>query len=119
MLTLTRKEGESIYLVRVEGYDLVEAEMVIREVRGRQVRMGITAAQDTGIYRKEVYNRIKPDLALLRVAYTTSEGYEQAARQLLLGRNLGAPHAIDIEVPFEPARVIRRGPQDDSLDQRV
>lgn len=56
MLTLTRKSGESIRI----GDDI---RLVIREVRGRGVRVGIEAPGDVQIHREEVYLRIQDENA--------------------------------------------------------
>lgn len=47
MLTLTRKAGEKIRI----GDDI---EIVIREIRGRQVRIGISAPSDLAVLREEL-----------------------------------------------------------------
>lgn len=52
MLTLTRKPGESIYV----GDDI---EIVVKEIRGREVRLGIQAPADVFIYRGELYRKIQ------------------------------------------------------------
>lgn len=52
MLTLTRKVGESIRI----GDDI---EIVVKEIRRNQVRIGIVAPRDVAIYREEVYDAIK------------------------------------------------------------
>ncbi|PRP97420.1 hypothetical protein ENSA5_34120 [Enhygromyxa salina] len=58
MLTLTRKAGQKIRI----GDDI---EIVVREVRGRQVRLGISAPNGLNVYREELYQQIlaeaKPD----------------------------------------------------------
>lgn len=48
MLTLTRKVGESIKI----GDDI---EIVVKEIRRNQVRIGIVAPRDVPVYRTEVY----------------------------------------------------------------
>jgi carbon storage regulator len=52
MLVLTRKKGESIML----GEDI---EIVILEIDGDSVRVGIKAPKDVEVYRKEIYNAIQ------------------------------------------------------------
>lgn len=54
MLTLTRKVGESIRI----GNDI---EIVVKEIRRNQVRIGIIAPRDVPIYREEVYDNLKPE----------------------------------------------------------
>lgn len=51
MLTLTRKAGQKIRI----GDDI---EIVVREIRGRQVRLGISAPNGTPVYREELYQQI-------------------------------------------------------------
>lgn len=52
MLALSRKENESIMI----GNDI---EITILEVKGEQVKIGITAPKSVPIYREEVYTQIK------------------------------------------------------------
>lgn len=52
MLALSRKENESIII----GNDI---EITILEVKGDQVKVGITAPKSVPIYREEVYEQIK------------------------------------------------------------
>jgi len=54
MLTLTRKAGQKIRI----GDDI---EIVVREIRGRQVRIGITAPNGLPVYREELYQQILAD----------------------------------------------------------
>ena len=51
MLTLTRKVGETIKI----GDDI---EIVVKEIRKNQVRIGIIAPREVKIYRAEVYDNI-------------------------------------------------------------
>lgn len=51
MLVLTRKVHQSIVIG--EGI-----EVVVLEVRGEQVRLGIRAPKDVSVHRKEVYEQI-------------------------------------------------------------
>jgi carbon storage regulator len=51
MLTLTRKVGQKI---RIGDH----IEIVVREIRGRQVRLGISAPQGLPVYREELYQQI-------------------------------------------------------------
>ena len=54
MLVLTRKLGQSIVIGD-------EVEIVVLEVRGEQVRIGIKAPKDVTVHRKEIYEQIHPD----------------------------------------------------------
>ena len=51
MLTLTRKMGESICI----GDDI---RVVVKEVKGKQVRLGIVAPREVYVCREELYERI-------------------------------------------------------------
>lgn len=51
MLVLTRKLNQSIII----GDNI---EIVVLEVRGEQVRIGIKAPKDVSVHRKEVYEQI-------------------------------------------------------------
>ena len=48
MLALTRKKGESLVINN-------NVEVTVLEIRGDQVKIGISAPKDVPIYRKEVY----------------------------------------------------------------
>ncbi len=52
MLILSRKPKESLMI----GNDI---EVVILEVRGEQVRLGIKAPKEVSVYRKEIYENIQ------------------------------------------------------------
>jgi carbon storage regulator len=56
MLVLTRKVGQSIVIGD-------EIEVVILEVRGEQVRVGIRAPKNVSVHRKEIYEQIHDELA--------------------------------------------------------
>jgi carbon storage regulator len=51
MLVLTRKLHQSIIIGD-------EIEVVVLEVRGEQVRIGIRAPKDVSVHRKEIYDQI-------------------------------------------------------------
>ena len=54
MLALTRKKGESIMINN-------NIEISILEIRGDQIKIGISAPKDVPVYRKEVYNQIQDE----------------------------------------------------------
>lgn len=54
MLALTRKKGEALVINN-------NVEITILEVRGDQVKVGISAPKDVPIYRKEVYLQIQAE----------------------------------------------------------
>ena len=65
MLALTRKKGESIVINN-------NIEISILEMRGDQVKIGISAPKEVPIYRKEVYLQIQEE----NKAAVTLEGLE-------------------------------------------
>lgn len=77
MLALSRKNNESIMI----GNDI---EVTILDIRNDQVKIGIRAPKDVGIYRKEIYLQIQeenkqavetevPDLGVLEQLFATKE----------------------------------------------
>lgn len=54
MLALTRKKGESLVVNN-------NIEITVLEIRGDQVKIGISAPKDVPIYRKEVYLQIQKE----------------------------------------------------------
>ncbi len=54
MLVLTRKLNQSIKIGD-------EVEITVIEVRGDQVRLGVTAPRDVAVHRKEVYLQIQQE----------------------------------------------------------
>lgn len=63
MLILTRRSGEGIRI----GEDI---RVVILEIKGNQVRIGIEAPDSTQVHRDEVYERIKMENIKASVATT-------------------------------------------------
>ena len=54
MLVLTRKVNQSIVIGD-------EIEVVVLEVRGEQIRIGIRAPRDVVVHRKEIYDQISEE----------------------------------------------------------
>ena len=54
MLALTRKKGESIMINN-------NIEISILDIRGDQIKIGVSAPKDVPGYRKEVYNQIQEE----------------------------------------------------------
>lgn len=54
MLVLTRKVGEGITI----GDDI---KIIVMQIKGKQVRLGIKASPDTVVHREEVFNRIQEE----------------------------------------------------------
>lgn len=55
MLVLSRKENEEIVLTLVDGSTIVVRAV---EIRGDRVRLGIEAARDIGVHRREIHDRM-------------------------------------------------------------
>ena len=58
MLALTRKKGESIVINN-------NIEISVLEIRGDQIKIGVSAPKDVPIYRKEVYLQIQEEKLIL------------------------------------------------------
>lgn len=71
MLALTRKKGESLVVNN-------NIEITVLEIRGDQIKIGISAPKNVPIYRKEVYLQIQKE----NEAATSVEGL-QALNDLL------------------------------------
>ena len=54
MLALTRKKGEALVINN-------NIEITVLEIRGDQIKIGISAPNDVPIYRKEVYLQIQQE----------------------------------------------------------
>ena len=54
MLALTRKKGEALAINN-------NIEITVLEIRGDQIKIGISAPKDVPIYRKEVYLQIQQE----------------------------------------------------------
>ena len=54
MLALTRKKGESLVINN-------NIEITVLEIRGDQIKIGVSAPKEVPIYRKEVYVQIQEE----------------------------------------------------------
>ena len=54
MLALTRKKGDALVINN-------NIEITVLEIRGDQIKIGISAPKDVPIYRKEVYLQIQQE----------------------------------------------------------
>ncbi|MHB1456905.1 MAG: carbon storage regulator CsrA [Armatimonadota bacterium] len=71
MLILTRKVGQSIVISD-------NIEITVIEVRGEQVRLGITAPQSIPVNRKELYEQIKAEnLAAAEAAHISPKDIDE------------------------------------------
>lgn len=68
MLVLTRKVGEGIAI----GDDV---KIIVMQIKGKQVRLGIKADQKTSVHREEVYQRIQEENR--SAATATTAGVDQ------------------------------------------
>lgn len=73
MLVLTRKLGESIAIDD-------DIKIVVVQIKGRQVRLGIEAPRDTKIHREEVYIAIQEQNK--QAADSQPEPVKKVAKQL-------------------------------------
>lgn len=55
MLVLSRKENEEIVLTLADGSTIVVRAV---QIRGDRVRLGIEAARDIGVHRREICDRM-------------------------------------------------------------
>jgi carbon storage regulator len=79
VLVLTRRTNQSIKI----GDDI---EITVIEVRGDQVRLGITAPRDIAVHRKEIYLQIQQEN--VKAAHATAENVDvDAAVSNLLQSN--------------------------------
>jgi carbon storage regulator len=76
MLVLTRKLGESI---AIDDH----IKIVVVQIKGKQVRLGIEAPKETKIHREEVYMAIQEQN---KVSSTTSSDDTKKVANLLKGR---------------------------------
>ena len=77
MLALTRKTGDAIMINN-------NIEITVLEVRGDQVKIGISAPKEVSIYRKEVYLEIqKENEAATEAAQASSLDDIEALKNLL------------------------------------
>jgi carbon storage regulator len=67
MLVLTRKKAESIVVFRSDGEDS-GIRVVVLEISGGVVKLGIEAPFDVSIHRMEVWDRIKESHAALKAS---------------------------------------------------
>ena len=73
MLVLGRRTGENIRI----GDDI---KVIVLEVRGGQIKLGIEAPLDVQVHREEIYERIQRQKR--RAAGTTPDDLREAARLL-------------------------------------
>ena len=72
MLVLSRKKNESIVI----NNDIT---VVVVEIRGDKVRLGVEAPKDVPVHRREVYDAIKRSEELDRSSHSSPDGPTPAA----------------------------------------
>lgn len=72
MLALSRKKGEALIINN-------DIEITILEIKGEQVKIGISAPKEVPVYRKEVYIQIQE----ANKAASDTVGVEQLANLLM------------------------------------
>ena len=70
MLALSRKKGEALMINN-------DIEITVLDIKGEQVKIGISAPKEVPVYRKEVYIQIQE---ANKEASANMEGMEQLAR---------------------------------------
>ncbi len=70
MLALSRKAGESIIINN-------DIEIVVLDVKGEQVKLGINAPKSVPIYRKEIYDQIQQANIEAVESDTTAEALDE------------------------------------------
>ena len=70
MLALSRKAGESIIINN-------DIEIVVLDVKGEQVKLGINAPKSVPIYRKEIYDQIQQANIKAVESDTTAEALDE------------------------------------------
>ena len=91
MLVLTRRGGERVRI----GPDI---ELVVLEVRGREVRLGVTAPASVPIHREELYLKIQDTNRAAALGQNDLTGAVARAARALRSRTGQAP-------PCEPSSV--------------
>jgi carbon storage regulator len=75
MLVLTRKLGESIWIND-------DVRIVIQNIRGNQVRVGIAAPKEMVVHREEIYQRIHRENREAKAAETELQAVREAYQSL-------------------------------------
>lgn len=84
MLIITRRVGEEIVL---EG----EIRIVVKEIKGKQVRIGIDAPPAVAVHRGEIYHQVADENARAAVSDVTRA--QEAAKDLRIRFDKGKPES--------------------------
>ena len=104
MLVLTRKVGEGIAI----GDDV---KIVVMQIKGKQVRLGIKASTSTAVHREEIYQKIQDENRA--AAQTADRNVVTQAEQVLSQHPMGAGNG---QVPIRRHVKGRRGDGGESND---
>ena len=77
MLALSRKAGESIIINN-------DIEIVVLDVKGEQVKLGINAPKSVPIYRKEIYDQIQQANIEAMESDTTAEALDESLCSIII-----------------------------------
>ena len=84
MLILTRKSGQTIRI----GDDIA---ISVVEIRGNQVRLGISAPRNVTVHREEVYEQIQEQNKQAAMAHPSDKALIQNLWQERVGAGQGEP----------------------------
>lgn len=98
MLVLTRKVGESITI----GDDV---KIIVMQIKGKQVRLGIKASPNTVVHREEVYQRIQEENRQASLAEV--EGLDQARQIFRPAPPVAAQNGTDGQRTSPVRRTVR------------
>ena len=79
MLVLTRKPGQSVYIGD-------EVKITLMEIRGNQIRVGISAPSTVRIYREEIYLQIVDENKLAADSAPVTQGDLSSIAEAWLGK---------------------------------
>ena len=112
MLVLSRKKNESIVIDD-------KVTIVVVEIRGDKVRIGVEAPKEVPVQRREVYdmihneNSLKPYERLsgkegskVIVSYPTLSGYSNIEEKVYVGNEKGTLEFISLKERFNPPKIL-------------
>ena len=106
MLVLTRKVGESIAI----GDDV---KIIVMQIKGKQVRLGIKASPTTVVHREEVYQRIQEEN---QKASLSVPGQLDQAQEIFGKQPAVRPEGAPLRRHVRPARNGSNGGSSDGSD---
>ena len=113
MLTLTRKAGESIRI----GDDIC---IVIKEIKGRQVRIGISAPKDVYVCREELFLKIQEaNLAAHAAAALLDISAEERALEVMSSFMRSSPSTAPSDQPRLTSAVVTQASETRETQQAL